>query len=217
MTRNFLIIFVLAFTLSCSSDDDNGTAAAASQPTDPGFYGLQVGNWWVYKNYKRNSNTEIYDDTGVIDSISIVGTEQINGNTYFKFRRNTTGNETGITFCNDNGEHFEYLRDSVGNLINEDGDVRFTNTNFSERVLDSYSWGTLYEILRENEASKTVEAGVFNCNYSERYAKSPAGEQFPGLDRFYYAEGIGLIFKTTSFISSEIPTVETRLDSYFVQ
>ncbi|UPS91947.1 hypothetical protein [Bizionia sp. M204] len=216
MIRNLLFILLLVCAFSCSSDDDSGTQPA-NGISDPGFYGLQVGNAWVYKSYQRNPSTETYDDTGVVDSISIVGTEVINGHTYFKFRRLTTGNASDAPLLSSNGEYFELVRDSLGNLIYDDGSIKFTHSDLSERTITIQSWGTIFETLTANEAQMTVEAGAFTCNYSERYAKSPEGEQFPGLDRYYYADGIGLIYDTTSFVSTSHHTVERRLDSYNVQ
>lgn len=216
MIRNLLIILVLVCAFSCSSDDDTGTQPA-NEISDPGFYGLQVGNSWVYKSYQWNSSTETYDDTGVVDSISIVGTAEINGNTYFKFRRLTTGNASNAPLLSLNGEYFEHVRDSLGNLIYDDGSIKFTHSDLTERTITIQSWGTIFETLTENEASMTVEAGVFTCNYSERYSKSPEGDLFPGLDRFYYAEGVGLIYDTNSFVNTPFHAVERRLDSYNVQ
>jgi hypothetical protein len=208
------IIFCLCFSallFSCTSNDD-------SQPLEPdNFYALTVGNSWVYKNYKNNINSEIYEDTGVIDSVSIVSTEEIFGNTYYKFRRLTTGNEEGITFCNPNGEHFEYLREFEGNLVRDDGTIKFTNSDYSERLLVDQSWGSIMELLVEGETMLTVEAGSFNCINSERYAILTDGEQASALDRFYYADGFGLIHDTSSFVSQDVPTIVRRLDSYSIQ
>lgn len=216
MIRNFLFILVLLCAFSCSSDAETGTQPA-NEIVNPGFYGLQVGNSWVYKSYQRNARTEAYEYTGVVDSISIVGTEEINGHTYFTFRRWTTGNDDDMPFLSSNGEYFESLSDSLENLIYDDGSIKFTNSDLSERTIASQSWGTIFETLNENEAVMTVEAGVFTCNYSERYARSQAGELYLGLDRFYYAEGIGLIFDSASFVSSSSPIVQRRLDAYFIQ
>jgi hypothetical protein len=63
----------------------------------------------------------------------------------------------------------------------------------------------------------TVKAGVFTCINSERYAKSPEGLQFFGLDYFYYADGVGLIYDTSSFVSESTPSIIRRLDSYSIQ
>ncbi|WP_460218248.1 hypothetical protein [Psychroserpens sp. MEBiC05023] len=211
MKRILITLCVTALCFSCTNND------ASSNPPEANFYALTVGNSWVYKNYRYNQNLEIYEDTGVIDSVSIVSTEEINGHLYFKFRRLTTGNENGISLCNANGEHFELLRDDNGNLVSDNATIKFTNNDFSERLLNEQSWGSIMEILVDGETTLIVEAGTFNCINSERYAITSSGEQTPGLDRFYYADGIGLIYDTSSFVSQNIPTIIRRLDSYNIQ
>ncbi len=214
MKRLLLCFCIIAFTFSCTESDNSDNQI---NPPDANFFALTVGNSWVYKNYKYNSVTETYDDTGVIDSISIVDIQDFSGESYYKFRRLTTGNEEGITFCNPNGEHFEFLREFEGNLINEEGSIKFTNSNNEERLLQENQWGNIYEVLIEGNSIISVEAGEFDCINSERYAKNSDGEQLPGLDRFYHASGIGLIFDTSSFVSNSIPSIIRRLDSYEVQ
>lgn len=214
MKRLLLCFYVSLITFSCTESDS--TVIQESQ-LEPNFYALTVGNSWVYKNYKYNRDTESYDETGVIDSIQIVGTQDFSGELYFKFRRFTTGNEEGITLCNPNGEHFEFLREDNGNLVNEEGAIKFTNRNYEERLINENNWGNIYEILVEGNTDINVEAGDFNCIHSERYAKNLDGEQYPGLDRFYYADGVGLVYDTSSFVSNPIPLIVRRLDSYILQ
>lgn len=216
MKRAMLCLFMSFLIFSCNSDDNN-PQPQTQQDDSPGFYALKVGNSWVYKNYRYNTQNQQYEDVGVTDSISIIGTEELFGNKYFKFRRMTTGNEEGITFCNPNGEHFELLREFEGQLITSNGNVQFVNNNYEERVVLEQDWGTIYERLVEGENSLTVDAGTFTCINSERYAKLPDGVQADGLDRFYYAEGIGLIFDTSSFVSNSTHTIERHLVSYNVQ
>nr|WP_321237449.1 hypothetical protein [uncultured Psychroserpens sp.] len=212
MKRILITVCILSLFFSCSDDDSN-----APETPETNFYALTIGNSWVYKNYRYNQNSEAYDDTGVIDSVSIIDTDEINGNIYFKFRRLTTGNEEGITFCNPNGEHFEYLREDNGKLIDDNDNVKFINNDFTERLLVEQSFGNIMETLVEGETSLTVESGTFNCINSERYLINTDGEQLPGLDRFYYADGIGLIYDTSSFVTQAIPTIIRRLDTYSVQ
>jgi len=213
--KHLLLCFcIIALTFSCTESDNSDNQI---NPSDANFFALTVGNSWVYKNYRYNPVTETYDDTGVIDSISIVDIQDFSGESYYKFRRLTTGNEEGITFCNPNGEYFEFLREFEGNLINEEGSIKFTNSNNEERLLQENQWGNIYEVLIEGNSVISVEAGEFDCINSERYAKNSDGEQLPGLDRFYYANGIGLIYDTSSFVSNSIPSIIRRLDSYEVQ
>ncbi|WP_047545274.1 hypothetical protein [Psychroserpens sp. Hel_I_66] len=212
MRRILITVCFFTFLYSCSNDD-----AVSAETQNSNFYALTVGNSWVYKNYRYDIDTEIYEDTGVVDAVSILGTEFIDGNTYFKFRRLTTGNEDGISLCNPNGEHFEYLREFEGDLIRSDGNVKFTNSDYSIRTLSENDWGNIVEELTEDTAIINVEAGNFDCINSERYVILPDGEQAPGLDKFFYADGFGLIYDTSSFVSSDLPVIIRRLDSYTIQ
>ncbi len=206
-----LVIYVCFFAIllsSCTTSDND------QDPQDPesNFYALTLGNEWVYKNYKYNSTTQTYDDTGVIDSVSVVGTEVVGTNTYFNFRRFTTGNVPG----NPSGEYFELLRDSLGYLVRDDGSIKYANNDFTARVLSEAEWGNVYDQLISTNNEITVEAGTFVSTYTQRYAILSNGEQSNGLDHFYYADGIGLIYDTTSLVSQEIPLIVRRLDSYTV-
>ncbi|WP_299890235.1 hypothetical protein [uncultured Lacinutrix sp.] len=213
MKRIIFSLCIIAFAFSCSTDSTTQT----QQPPESNFYALTVGNSWVYKNYRYNPDTEEYDDTGVVDSISIVGTEDLFGVTYFKFRRLTTGNEEGITFCNANGEHFEYLREYQGALIRDDGTVKYVNNDFSERELVNAGWGIIYEALQEGTQNVTVESGVFECLDAQRYARDSDNNTLPAIDHHMYSDGIGLVYDTSSFVSSSTHSIERRLDSYNVQ
>lgn len=214
MKRLFLCLCIIAFTVSCSKSDNNDDQ---NIEPDVNFFALTVGNSWVYKNYQYNPDTDSYVDTGVIDSISIIGVQDFSGDSYFKFRRMTSGNEDGITFCNPNGEHIEFLREFEGNLINEEGFIKFTNANYEERLIQENPWGNIYEKLVEGEKTLSVEAGDFECINSERYAKDLEGEQLNSLDRFYYASGYGLIYDTSSFVTSDTPSIIRRLYTYEIQ
>ena len=211
--KQIFYVCVFAFLLSsCSSSDSDN-----NQDPESNFYALTVGNEWTYKNYKYNQNTQNYDATGVVDVISIVNTEEINGNTYFKFRRFTTGNEEGITFCNPNGEHFELLRDSLGYLIRDDGSIKYANNDFTPRTINVQDFMTIYDQLIDTDREITVEAGTFESTYTQRYALMSDGEQTPGLDHYYYADGLGLIYDTTSLVTQDIPSIVRRLDSYSIE
>jgi hypothetical protein len=212
MKRILITVCFFACLYSCSNDD-----SITPETPDSNFYALTVGNSWVYRNYRYDQNSETYEDTGVVDSLSVIGTEVIDGNTYYQFRRFTTGNEEGITLCNPNGEHFEFLREIDGNLTRDDGSIKFTNKDYSLRILSENNWGNVVEQLIEGETTLEVEAGTFDCINSELYAILPDGSQSPGLDRFYYADGIGLIYDTISFVTNATPRIIRRLDTYDIQ
>lgn len=214
MKRIILSLCIAALALSCSNDNDTNEQTLQQETN---FYALEVGNSWVYKNYKYNVNTETYEDTGVIDSVSIVGTEAILGINYFKFRRVTTGNETEITFCNSNGEHFEYLREHDGYLVDETGLVKFINSNSNPELIQSQSIGDYFLELESGEFNIATESGTFNCLNNDFYVINENDERYPGSNNYYYAKGIGLVSDTSSFLSNPIHVIERRLDSYNVQ
>ncbi len=150
--------------------------------------------------------------------MEVVGTQEANGNTYFEFKTLTSGNDDNNPLLNVNGERTELLRDSLGYLVWETGAIKFTNNDFSERLLNEQDWGNTYETLQQGTSEFIVEAGNFTSINSHRYAKSnPDGTLLPGLDNIYYSDGVGFVYETISFVSSNIPRIQRRLDSYSVQ
>ncbi len=213
-----LLLVCLVFTLvcvcvSCSSDDNT-----IPEPEE-NFYALRVGNSWVYKHYRReNALSNVFNDTGVIDSVKIVDTEEINGNTFFKFRIRTSGNETNAALCAPNGERFVNFRDSLGYLVTDTGIVEFSRDDNQEFLL--YTSGSLQVYTARGEGNETISttAGDFDCEWMKIYAKEePNLELLPALDKVYYADGIGKVFSTCSFASQNTHVMERRLISYNVQ
>lgn len=214
MKRIFFYVCLIALVISCTSNDDS---SSQTQQTESNFYALTVGNKWVYKNYKYNNTTETYEYCGVIDSVSIIGTELINGNKYFKFRRWTTGNEENIAFCNPNGEHFELLRDSLGYLIRDDGSIKYMNNDYDPLLVRREGFGNFYYQLQLETQDIVTEAGTFESLDMEHYIIDTEGERLPGQNDYFYSDGIGNVFDTSSYVSNPIPAIERRLDSYVVQ
>ena len=208
MKTSFFILCLLFIFASCTTNQ-NTTVQGNNN-----FYALTEGNSWVYKNYKLDSRTNDYEETSVIDSITVLSSKIIRGNMFYKVRTLTTGNEEHITFCNPNGEHIDFLRDSLGYLINDKGEIKHSYVNYSERLVRENSWGNLYETLQKGIEEINVESGTFGCVLSKRYAKDQDNRLFPANDFFYYADGVGLIYDTSSFVSQDTPTIIRRLDSY---
>ena len=99
MKKLIFIISIITILTSCNSDDDTSSQT--------NFYALTVGNSWVYKHYTYNNDTSTYNETGVIDSISIVGTEEIYGDTFYKFKQRAfNSNDDSYNF-----ERYYFLRD----------------------------------------------------------------------------------------------------------
>lgn len=213
MKRVMLLVLPALFLCSCSSDD-----AETSLPEE-NFYALTVGNSWVYEHFRREHiMSDIFLDTGVIDSVEIIATELIEDETFFKFRIRTSGNEDNIAFCAPNGERFEYYRDSLGYLIDNYGYVVASREDtqefrYRERTHDT----ALFTALNEGEEEITTTAGSFSAIRMNLYLRNfVSGITYPGLDRYYFSNGIGKVFNTVSFASEDTHRMERRLKSYSV-
>lgn len=215
--KNYLILAsaCLVFTcISCSSDDNT-----IPEPEES-FYALRVGNSWVYEHHRRvNPQSTDFENINVTDSVKIVGTEEINGNTFFKFRTRTSGNEANQAFCSPNGENFKFLRDSLGYLINDAGKVQFSpQGDTNEYVLDVTSFNRLIYSLSTESEVVTTPAGDFDCHWMNLYTRdNGSDERSVGTSKYYRMEGIGEVFTTSSWASRPLHTVEKRLVSYTVQ
>lgn len=207
MKRLLLSMSICSLLICCSE-------SKKIESSEINFYALKKGNSWVYKSFRLNSETNEYDYTGVVDSISVIGKEEVSGETYFKVRTMTIGNENRIAFCNSNGERFELLREEEGNLIDDKGQIIFTNNNFEELLFWDRGLHKIYEKLNPEKSEISVEAGVFECFFKERYGIDNNGVKSNGLDKFYYSDGIGLVYDTSSYYSSLKPIIIRRLQSY---
>ena len=181
MKKLLYIFSIITILSSCNSDDDT--------PQQSNFYALTVGNSWVYKYYNYNSDTNNYDDISITKTVSILGTEEINGDTYFKFKQTTIHSDDESL----NSENFYFLRDYEGNLIDETNRLLFTNSNNDEILLKNFGGDKEYFKLQDNEEEITTDVGVFNCKFGKKY-RINSGESLPYLTtNIYYKDGVGLI------------------------
>src|SRR5690606_23378093 len=112
-----------------------------------------------------------------------------------------------ITFCNPNGEHFEYLREYDGYLIRDNGTIKFVNNFYQPLLVTSDSNFSYYYRLNDGMSNVQVEAGEFECADMVYYVTNADDIQLPGSNNYLYADGIGLKYDTTSFVSQDIHTI----------
>lgn len=214
MRSYYLLFWLLIVVLSCSKDDNNEIVQKKN------FYALTVGNSWVYKYYIEDELTgEFTDFTGVIDSVSIISTQEIGSNLFYKFKRKTVRPENAPQMIgHPEGEEYYYLRDSLGYLINDQGKLTFINDNFEEHLWDQETEDVaFFSKLKNGETKIETEAGTFECLDMELYAKDiNTGEQFPGLSHYYFANEVGDVKRVISWMSGDI-FYEKRLDSQEIQ
>ncbi len=210
----FLLACIAVCLFACSTDNES-----TSEP-EQSVYALQVGNMWVYEHHRRlHEFSEEFENINVIDSVQIVGTEEINGHVFYTFRTRTSGNESNQAFCSPNGEHFKQMRDSLGYLINEHGKIQFSPVgDTDEYVLNMNVDNRLVHSLSEESEVVTTPAGDFMAYSMNLYLRNNhTNERSVGTSKYYRVEGIGEVFTTSSFANRSLHTVEKRLVSYTIQ
>ena len=214
MKRILLYVGFIVLLFSCSSNE-------LQEPEADNFYALTVGNSWVYKWYNVNTDASSDFFNGITESVSIVGTETINDELYYKFKYIVSGNDAPENqVFPSNGEYYKFYRDSLGYLINEMGEITF-NTHPTEEILASYqefqTLITVYGTTNENSVDFLTEAGAFNCVEMIKRHEWENGFVNPGMNYSYYSQGVGLISDDIVFASNNSSRYQRRLNSYNVQ
>ena len=213
--RHILItICILSLFFSCSNDNNQN-----EELQNDNFYALTVGNSWEYRWYFYTPE-EGLSPRSVTESISIIGTEEINSNLYYKFKKVVSGNNESNSPYPSNGEYIEHYRDSLGYLVHSSGAILFVNNTTDEFFLYETNTGfplTGYAKLSEGYFDFTTEAGTFECLEMRIRFENPDYE-IPGVNKNYYADGIGLVKDEEVFLADPDGSgYQRRLESYFVQ
>lgn len=211
------IVFTLCFfalLFSCNSDDDSNSTTTA----DAGFYALAVGNSWEYRYYNFDATSASFIAGDITESVSIISTEEIEGETYFKFSYVTSGNDLNSPNYPANGESFRYFREDAGNLIDDNNAIVFLREDNEERLVSNNVNDPILQYLQLSEDTHELStiAGTFETLDMELYAKDGDGNRYPGISHYYYADGIGLVVNTTTFLSTSQHFLERRLESYTI-
>ncbi|WP_452232521.1 hypothetical protein [Lacinutrix sp. MEBiC02595] len=213
MKRILFTVCFFALFFSCNSDDDNNGTPTA----EAGFYALTVGNSWEYRYYDLETSSDSFVASTVVESVSIVSTEEIEGKTYFKFRYFVTGNDLNSLYYPANGESFKYLREDSDNLIDDNNTIIFLREDYEERLIGNLG-DPIVQYLRLTEGTHNIStiAGTFETLEMELYARDSDGNLYPGIAHYYYADGIGMVVSTTAFLSRAQHFLEKRLESYTI-
>jgi len=206
-----LSTIVLLFVSSCKKEEMEPCPSPPIKEI-PNYMPLAIGNYWVYNDYKVDT---LGNETKMnyVDSIYIQRDTLINNETYFVIEGNYS------PYAN-----VEYiLRDSLGYLIDNRGEIKFSVTNFTD---------TLYSVATMNN-NDTIIFEFKNMDPSNHSISVPAGT-FSTLDyvrtfifpyqppytqrKFhkYNAEGVGTILETWGYAAATT-IFEKRLIKYHVE
>lgn len=215
--------------ISCRSTDET---PIVNQPEDP-YFNINVGNKWIYKTYENNDFTNPQSPTtfkGRIDSVSIVGTVNVAGLTFFKQRTKIIDPFSNLN----NQESFKYLRinskahlvyiinPNDPNITETSGHVLHPGTDMEYRY--SYDFtegsellGTLFFKLGINKNIEVEGNSYLVAPYLSEFI--PAADQ-PDLlkknQEISYKKGVGLVKQVVHAIHGK-NYFETRLVSYTIK
>lgn len=204
--KNLLpILTILLFVQGCKEDDCKPAAATPS---------IQLinsaGSYWIYDWYSIDKlGNEKYLQT---DSIYIAGDSMINGNSYvFRKGRFLSGNMAG------------FLRDSIGFVVNEKGDILWNKNSIGIFRASNESQINLEWSMTSLSSNITVPAGTFSTLERTTKACYNNGQPLTPCDtcqeeQVYFSEGIGLVLDRTTYIGIfDCSRLEGRLTKYHIE
>ncbi len=216
MTKFSIVLLASCLTLfvGCSNDDD--TTETPEQEAN--YFALKVGNSWTYNVYRYNGATMEYDVQDLKITNTIVSSETINSEIYFKYETTSEGTDECL-FCLEDLGNDTSVRDSLGYLVTTEGVIKFSSIQTDPYLITSEDFGDIFGVYREETGAVDTPAGeFFGVDYNERYLVQPDGTTAPGKDGTYYGkEGQGVMVKTISFVSSEFPNWFIILDTSNVE
>jgi len=203
MKRVMIILSMISILLTSCNKDNSETAVTPIPQKD--YMQLKVGNYWVYDKYHidadGNENLSQHKD-----SVVIIGDTMINDIQYFK--QHLIGQS-----------HVVYLRDSSGFLINLEGEVLFSSTDFSNVIrVDTIGNGLAFITykMEESDTLITVPMGNYPCitfkgTVTALDPNYPHGVQYT---YYFYADGFGQVKSSNYFLSNPMLRVERRLSQF---
>ncbi len=199
---SFFAIIACLIATSCNKNDSDNEFVPV-QTAD--YMQLKIGNYWVYEQYRLDtSGNEIV--FGEPDSSLITGDTLIRGMKYFVLR-------------DINQAHSSYLRDSSGYLVNVDGDIIFSDDDFSNVLrLDTIGPGlaTVQYRMIDGDTNISTPLGSFICMYFKGTVESldpgyPHGTQYT---YYFWADGYGMIKSNAYFYNNPSMRTGQRLRAF---
>lgn len=197
MKRNILFVFISILFFTACKKENNNNPELSPQESVLDYYPLAIGNYWVYEVSSCDSSWE--DCTFKrIDSNYVSKDTLINGFTYFKIE--------GRTMTSSNPS---YLRDSLNYIVDSEGNILFSNTDFETVFHEEYVVGqtdTLYHWYYKMDSAPfviSVPLGEFSC-LDKKLSFFRINENFQHEFNAHsaYSKNVGPVFKQALLASS---------------
>jgi hypothetical protein len=199
MKRVLLIMAGIVLLASSCKKGEPDTPTPSTPTTD--YMQLKVGNYWVYDRYTVDSlgNETI---SSASDSNIIVGDTIIRDELFFK----KVHNHASLPMT--------YLRDSSGYLIYDQGEILFSDHDFSN-ILRADTVGSNYFYIEysmmQSDTSTVVPLGTYDA-LTYRGKVIPLEPEYPfGINYLYYfyADSLGMI--KSSYYYGSCPYIRTEM------
>lgn len=212
MRKLWLLGLIVPMLISCKENETITPVDNLGIVTD--YLPMKVGNYWVYRHY-------VIDTSGIAteqvrtDSVVITSDTMINGKQYFVFQ--------GTNYpYNEHWGIIEMLKDSGDYIVNTQGAIKFSKTNFmdvlaskTEVINGDTVYSLKYRMERIDEAIR-VPAGLFSVLNYKGTIETPM--DLPGIPNprylnTYYSNEVGKVTETYLFLNHP-NTFEKRLIRY---
>lgn len=198
---------------SCNKDEENQTPEEQQQ-AEESFFALKVGNSWTYNYYRRVVNPDGLELLDVEEIVKVTEEMIVNNETYYTIQKTTSG-DGSCGVCEENGVSTMQVRDSVGYLINIEGDILYSSESKTDYLIAEEDWGTIFGVLLPGMEDIEVDAGTFTAINNQWYAIDPSdGSEYFGRIDWHYADGVGEIKRTFVGVIAGQFIYEKRLASF---
>lgn len=204
MKTKFLFVFAF-FILIFSCKKENAEVSCES-PFSNSYIPMSVGSYWIYEWYKVDTfgNETLMD---WIDTIRIVKDTVIREQIFFVHE-----DENNIR---------NFYRDSLGYLVNSEGDIFFSSTNFTDTLHRTRNlFFEIYYLMETGVSEITTDAGSFEClNYQGAVTSLIINVSWSERKiNARYAKGVGKIQSSTfDFAFNSSDERQRRLIEYHIE
>ena len=208
---------------ACEKDDEQKLSDNTLNDAKENYFPLTIGNYWVYEDYHIDSlNQETKLD--YIDSIAVSRDTVIRGEKFYIL--------SGIREFpgSDKLRDLSILRDSLGYLINQWGEILFSSGNFSDilhtRIELTSNNDTLlkvtYKMVEHSDSLEILNTKYKVLNYQGNvtvYDSSTNDIRYKDYTNKYYASNVGVVYESLFYINGHViykDYYERRLKRYNV-
>lgn len=171
-------------------------------PSIENYNPYTIGNYWVYEVYRIDTNNNEINQH-YLDSVWVSGDSLINGISYSVIEGNNKFRDAGNGWGTKS-----FVRDSMGYLINELGQIQFSLNNYSDTLFTEEFSGIFSVFYKMERLPYTVQvpsgtySNVLNFKGIVFEYNPPVGFAQTRYLHNYYAPGVGKVLEAFFYVGS---------------